>query len=282
MASGSFNIDTFSYRRQLPLSNEYTAFSTGTMFAVGPSSFLQGYSFYDYSYGLLGFPDTSTLSVSLTRLVCTSVSTVYGNEVGLQRFVSSAIQLNQPFSYSLSPVSTALIEQSAGAIPYPVVIDGPRIELSNAFSQAYNILDSFNYNVQVDVNYSIVLNKPDTTYNWISTICVFNEYDEFVNQGRTLTTRVGTNCNYTTINNRFWFYSQDQNGTSLQNDPLNIPDNPSTLQLKIVLQNTGGSNFNPGYSVYIPGDYNYQLTFWPTSSNYSNAPPPLNPIFPIT
>ena len=277
MASGSFNIDTFSYRRQLPLSNEYTAFSTATMFAVGPSSFLQGYSFYDYSYGVLGFPDTSTLSVSLTRLVSSAVSTLYNNETRIQQYLSTQFLTKQPFSYILSTVTTCNITKGAGSNAYPEVINGPVIDLSNAFPQAYALLDSFNYNVQVDINYSIVLDKPDTSFNWISSVCVFNGYNSIINQGRAVTTRVGTNSNFTTLNNRFWFYSQDQSGQSLQNNTSNIPDNPSTLQLKIVLQQNTGSNFNPAYSVHIPGDFNYQLTFWPTSSNYSNAPPVLNP-----
>jgi hypothetical protein len=64
MASGSFNINTFSWYNELPLSNDGTAYSTCTMFAVGPSSFMQPYSFYQYT-STSGFVDTSTLTTIL-------------------------------------------------------------------------------------------------------------------------------------------------------------------------------------------------------------------------
>lgn len=281
MASGSFNIDTFSYRRQLPLSNEYTPYSTATMFAIGPSSFLQGYSFYDYTTGVLGLPDASTMSVNFTRLVCTQISTVYANEENLYNFVSTQAIINTPFSYTFSNLSSASITKAAGENAYPEIVNGPQIDLSNAFPQLYSILNSFQYNLQVDVSYSIVLDKGDTTYNFVSTVAFFNDYNEYINAGRAMSTRINTNSNYTTVNNRFWFYAQDNNGAQLRDDPLNIANNPSTFQMKIVMLQNGGSNYNPGYNILIPGDYNYQFTFWPTPKNYCNAPMPLYAPAPI-
>jgi hypothetical protein len=248
------------------------------MFAVGPSSFLQGYSFYDYSYGVLGFPDTSTLSVSLTRLVCTSVSTVYGNEVQLQNFVSTQAAVNVPFSLALSNVSTVTLEKGAGSNIYPEVVLGPRINLATQFPKVYSTLATFNYNLQVDVNYNIVLDKNDTSFNWVSSIAKFNNFGN----GRVVSTRVGTNSNFTTLSQRFWFFAQNDAGTKLIGDPNNLPASPSTFQLTVAMLYNSGVDQNPGYSIYIPGNYNYQFTFWPTPANYGVAPQPLVPNFPIT
>ena len=116
MASGSFNIDTFSYRYQLPLSNEYTAYSTGTMFAVGPSSFLTAYSFYDYSYGLCRFPDTSTMSVSLTSLISTTSNTIVN-------YLSTDAVYTRTFNYTFPAISTLFSTSSVSPGNYPLVID---------------------------------------------------------------------------------------------------------------------------------------------------------------
>jgi hypothetical protein len=73
MASGSFNINTFSWYNDLPLSNDTTAYSTCTMFAVGPSSFMQPYSFYQYT-STSGFLDTSTVITILNSSITSTVS----------------------------------------------------------------------------------------------------------------------------------------------------------------------------------------------------------------
>jgi hypothetical protein len=72
MASGSLEIDSYSWYRSFPLSNNSVPYSTATMFATGECGFMKPYSFYQYQ-STSGFPDTSTMSVNFTGFVCTSL-----------------------------------------------------------------------------------------------------------------------------------------------------------------------------------------------------------------
>ena len=259
MASGSFNIDTFSYRHQLPLSNEYTAFSTGTMFAVGPSSFTQGYSFYDYSYGLCKFPDTSTLSVSLTTYI--------GN---LVNYVSSAAVYNRVFNYTWPAVSTF---QSTSTSPgnYPLVIDFPALNLSNATifetTTVLDVIRSRAHNLVVDFTYNLSLNKSGEDFNWVSTLGYFGPFDINLQASRRQSiTRVNVNQTYTTLTSRMVF-----NTASVVDYPA--ANFYSTFSIRLVsLSNTGISATAPNYSVFADGNYNYSFTFYPLASNIFTYP----------
>jgi hypothetical protein len=121
MSSGSYEIDTFSWLRSLPLSNNTTAYSTGTMFAVGPCAFLQPYSFYQYQSSV-GFTDTSTLAVGFSNYVCTSLNSTtvqlqsnidanrrtYMSTIPLTQWISAATILDYPFTF----VSSVPVTQS--------------------------------------------------------------------------------------------------------------------------------------------------------------------------
>lgn len=116
MASGSYEIDTYSWYRSLPLNGCTEAYSTGTMFAVGPCAFLQPYTFYQYQ-STVGFTDTSTMSVSFGTFICTSLlsttsglqSSIYENRrqfastipltqwISAQRFYSANLDLTSSF-----------------------------------------------------------------------------------------------------------------------------------------------------------------------------------------
>lgn len=93
MASGSFEIDTYSWYRSLPLSNDTLPYSTGTMFAVGECTFLKPYSFWQYQ-STSGFTDTSTMSVAFTTYVqeslqSTTASVISSINYNLREFVST-------------------------------------------------------------------------------------------------------------------------------------------------------------------------------------------------
>jgi hypothetical protein len=75
MASGSYNIDTYSWYRSLPLSNDTMPFSTYQMFAVGTSSFLDAFTFYQYTTSS-GFVDTSTLSSAIINVLNSSLISI--------------------------------------------------------------------------------------------------------------------------------------------------------------------------------------------------------------
>jgi hypothetical protein len=283
MASGSFNIDTFSYRRQLPLSNEYTAFSTGTMFAVGPSSFLQGYSFYDYSYGLCGFPDTSTMSVnitnlisaqsvSITRLISTTFSTTMNNFSNIRSYLSTDATFTRCFQHTCPAISTFQSSSSVSVGDYPLVIDGPTINLQDeqfdATRSLYDMINARTHDLVVQFSYSIVLNKAGEDFNWVSTLGFFNTFDPVISaRHRQYLTRVGVNSNYTTLTPSFYFNNDDT---------IQIPLNPTTFGVKFVMtSNTPSSSASPSFSIYVPGEYNYSFTFYPFSNYVSIAPPAL-------
>ena len=115
MASGSYEIDTFSWYKSFPLSNLANGFSTGTLFAVGECGFMSPFSFYQYT-STVGFPDTSTMSVNFTNYVCTSLqsttgsllSTIgsnlrgYTSTIPLTRWISASITRTEPFTYPSS------------------------------------------------------------------------------------------------------------------------------------------------------------------------------------
>jgi hypothetical protein len=75
MASGSYNIDTYSWYRSLPLSNDTMPYSTYQMFAVGKSSFLEAFTFYQYTTSS-GFVDTSTLSAAIINVLNSSLISI--------------------------------------------------------------------------------------------------------------------------------------------------------------------------------------------------------------
>lgn len=115
MSSGSYEIDTFSWYRSFPLSNDSTSYSTGTLFAVGECGFMSPFTWYQYT-STVGFPDTSTMSVNFTNYVCTSLqsttdsllSTIgldmrtYMSTIPLTRWISSSTIETNPFIFTSS------------------------------------------------------------------------------------------------------------------------------------------------------------------------------------
>jgi hypothetical protein len=112
MASGSFEIDSYSWFRSLPLSDCVNAYPQGTLFAVGDCAFLKPYTFYQYQSSV-GFIDTSTLSNVLTstttaNLNSTTISLLSSidynrrqivSTIPLTRWFSSGTIQTSPFNY---------------------------------------------------------------------------------------------------------------------------------------------------------------------------------------
>lgn len=244
MASGSFEIATFSWERQIPLSTNTTAYSTLTTFATGTDGFMRPFSFYQYTTAS-GFPDTSTFSTSITRFI-------------QQSFASTVSFLGKTY---VSTFPTSDFSSNAGQAPnYPRIIQLPQVALGPIFS---NLLNSKQYNVFVESQYNLWLDANDD-FTVVSTIGVFGT--RVNNQfGRTTTTRVG-NSNYTQINTKLMFQPQ-QFGSQTQ-----IPAFSSTFQLQVVLQSTPNAtvNLSPAYNVYVPGENNYTFTLVPVTSTILN------------
>lgn len=275
MASGSFNIDTFSYRHQLPLSNEYTAFSTGTMFAVGFSSFTQGYSFYDYSYGLCGFPDTSTMSVSMTRLMSTAFSTTMNNFSNVVSYLSTDSVYNRTFQYTFTNTSTFLSTAATTTGNYPLEFVGPTLNLRNGIidgtTSVYDIIARKQHSVQLDFDYNLVLSKAGEDFNWVSTIGYFGSFTPNIfDRNRIYITRVGVDSNYTSLSPRMTF---DPSANDC------FPESPSTFTFRLNIQsNAAISSDSPAFSFYLPGNTNYTFTFFPLKSNIFLSPLPVAPL----
>jgi hypothetical protein len=277
MASGSFNINTFSYRHQLPLSNEYTAFSTGTMFAVGFSSFTEGYSFYDYSYGLCGFPDTSTMSVSMTRLMSTAFSTTMNNFSNIVNYLSTDAMYNRTFQYTFNTVSTLLSTAATSTGNYPLEFVGPTLNLrdgiidSNGPISVFDVVRARTHSIQIDFDYNLVLSKAGEDFNWVSTIGYFGDFTSNIPvRNRVYMTRVGVNSNYTSLSPRMTFDISE-------NDC--IPTGASTFTFRLNIQsNAGISTASPAFSIYVPGNTNYTFTFFPLKSNIFDLPQPVAPL----
>jgi hypothetical protein len=113
MASGSFEIDSYSWFRSLPLSNCVNAYPQGTMFAVGECAFMKPYTFYQYQSSV-GATDTSTLSNALTStnsadLISTTTSLMSSidynrrqivSTIPLTRWISSGTIETYPFNHN--------------------------------------------------------------------------------------------------------------------------------------------------------------------------------------
>jgi hypothetical protein len=136
MASGSFEIDSYSWYRNLPLSNCANAYPQGTMFAVGECAFMKPYTFYQYQSSV-GFIDTSTLSNVLTstttaNLNSTTVSLMSSidynrrqivSTIPLTRWISSGTIETYPFTHlsTIQPYnfSTSSTIQSSITFQFP-------------------------------------------------------------------------------------------------------------------------------------------------------------------
>jgi hypothetical protein len=267
MASGSYNIDTFSWYRSLPLSNDTTPFSTLTMFAVGPSSFMKNYTFYDYTWAN-GFPDTSTFSVSITNYVHDSlVSTTsalgrtFISTIPYTIWRSGGNTYEYPVAGAVPEPYTYMSSASNLNSPYPIIIKTPNVWFGDGLAR---IINSRQYNVFVDSQYSIYLSTSFDAFTWVSTIGLFsNVYNQSYgaqNVGRVQTTRVG-NFQYIDVHTKL-MYMPDTTNTQ-------IISQASSFYLQIMLLSTAkasGSIFGPSFDLYIPGENNITFTCIPCVS----------------
>lgn len=208
MASGSFDINTYSWYRSLPLSSspgDATAYAPGTMFAVGECAFLKPYDFYTYQ-STYGFTDTSTLSNALTSTNTQALqSTTSGlmssiqenrrqivSTIPLTRWISANITQNFPFSFmSTVPNLTSTIPSSIiSTIPYTLISTGlfgfvtsnlyPTCAPYSLFSTVPVVVSSFAANLASSIQsnfqstmigpYSIPFEARSEIYNFTSTI----------------------------------------------------------------------------------------------------------------
>lgn len=239
MASGSFEIDTFSWRQSLPLSTNTTAYSTCTTFITGSTGFLEPNSLYQFTTKS-GFQDPSTL----TQRFNTGLTSTY-NAIG-RTYIST--------------VPTADWSSNApSSLTYQFGIVTPNVALGPAMSA---LINSRLYNVFVDCQYSLRLATPTDASTWVSTVACFGPSPRPTDQfGRTTTARVSNN-NYTQLRNTFMFQPQ---GTGQQ---YQIPANSSNFHLEIYCRSTiqSSGTTGPEFDVFVPGDNNFTFTLSPVTS----------------
>lgn len=267
MASGSYNIDTFSWYRSLPLSNDTTPFSTLTMFAVGPSSFMKNYTFYDYTWAN-GFPDTSTFSVSITSFVDQAITSttqalgkVFMSTIPYTQWISSGNSYDYPVAGSVAVISSFSSNYNAFGRNYPDVISTPTVWLGEGMTR---LINSQQYNVFVDLQYSLYLSTPhEPKYTWISTVGLFKSGNPAITQnaGRTQTTRMGNN-QYLDIHTKL-MYAPEPVGNQTQIMPFT---SSFTFNIWLVSTTTTTLGVSPAYELYVPGENNLTFTLVPAVS----------------
>jgi len=332
MASGSFNINTFSRYGELPLANTVIPYSSLTMFAVGKNSLLSPYSFYDYT-NASGFMDTSTMQTVLQSSIVSTIRDTpktFVSTIPYTKWVSSTTVQTNPLYYtstfqlttSTIPVSvqatyrstfvstiypppTVLYPSSTPVYPnpflstipylfqstipyfvstsrsfgpivstgvlaasypfdfvssysgtsvqYPYCIQTSNVWLGDTMSQYIN---SKQYNVFVNCQYSLWLSTSTTPYSWIDTTGYFGTGNGIV--GQTCRSRVGDST-YTQITNTF-MYNPEPLGYQTQIGP-----NTSNFSLSICIRSTiqtTSSNI-PSFDIFIPGNNNFTITLVP-------------------
>jgi len=125
---------------------------------------------------------------------------------------------------------------------YPGVIKTPSVSLGNLSST----INSSNFNVYVDFEYSLNLNTPNDLYTWVSTVGVFNQLDNPIyvdgNKGATTTTRVGNNT-----------YADIKTSLLFSPSSTQIPQNTSSFHFEVYLNpsiNSIGS-IAPNFDIYV-------------------------------
>jgi hypothetical protein len=122
------------------------------------------------------------------------------------------------------------------------------------------LIQSKQYNIVVNCQYSLLLNSDTTSYTWVDT---FGYLGNVVGSpsnsgllGQRATTRVGSGT-YTQITNTFIFTPDETNTT--------IGINASNFFLSIILRRspTETSLDSPDYDIYIPGTNNFIFTLMP-------------------
>lgn len=239
MASGSFNIETLSVHKILPLQTDVIPYSTNTVFSVGPSSFLEGYSPYQW-FSTNNYMDPSTMSTAF-------VSTT--NEA-----IRSTLKAAQPYtsSFSFPPMTINF----TGIQQYPVIFTTPSIQLGKSVQ---DLISTNMYDVTVESDFSLSLSLLNDSVCLVSTVGIFGETQSASNTGLTTTTRVGPNT-FTNLHTKFIFPANSS-------APL-VSQSASTFYYQITLLSTNNATSvnGPQYSFFMSGQNTFSMTFQPRLS----------------
>ncbi len=247
---------------QSSIENDTTPFSTLTMFAVGPSSFMKNYTFYDYTWAN-GFPDTSTFSVSITSFVDQAIMSttqllgkVFMSTIPYTKWVSSGNTYQYPVPGGIAETYDFTSTFTSITTP-PLTIFTPQIWLGEGMTR---LINSKQYNVFVDCQYSLeVRDASADAYKYISTLGKFTNSFNTPSKGRVQTTRLGNN-QYMDIHSKLMFAPED--------DPVGqIVSQASSFTMEIRIPGTPTIGDFSNFDLYIPGNNNFTFTLVPAVSS---------------
>jgi hypothetical protein len=296
MSSGSFNINTFSWYHSLPLSTCATGYSTGTLFAVGPSSFEKPYSYYEYQ-NLTGFKDTSTLTTefnstlggAIASTVCTlvdiytSIPPILKSTIPYTKWISVnnisyyrdyPFQFSTFFSTTFGGFEVEFISECVETYTAPFdfistysdfvdTYDNSKIITSNVWIGPVmtQLIQSKKFDVYVDYNYSLYLSSPYTKYSWVSTTGFLGS--NYGTVGRTAITRVG-NEQYEHIRQSIIYKPQTiAEQTTPGVGQIGVIPSSFYLDIQMTSNNTTTSNIAPAFDIFVPGENNFTFTLIP-------------------
>jgi len=256
MSSGNF--DTIFFKNAAPLVDDVTPFSTFSILAVGPSSIVQGYSFYDLQK-LYGAPDTSTITNQLSTTIVNNISSLQSTtQSQISTITNQLNNLNQSF-ISTIPTTDLFSTYTGTSETYPGNIQLNSFSLGGLSS----IINTGKYTLTVDFQYSLYLNTPNDLFTWVTTLGSLNTLDDpslvYGNKGSQLTTRVGNNV-YSQINNNLIF------NPSYNQMPLNVSNFNLQLLLNSSINISPTTNMAPNFDIYVQGLNNFTFTLTPISS----------------
>jgi hypothetical protein len=310
MASGSYNIDTYSWYRSLPLSNDTMPFSTYQMFAVGTSSFLEPFTFYQYTTSS-GFVDTSTLSAAIINVLNSSlisigkifVSTIpYTNYIATTSTVSNYTQ-TFPYDYPSSFNRTVSTFPSTFGPPPGTASTFVSTGIFGPFTSSVAAAPSpFNFTSTYDgqtAQYPLQITTPNL---WLGTsmqgllnqnqynVFVEFQYSLYLSSAATLYSWVSTTGTFgnttalqgnigRTVTTRvgmsnFSHIREELTYAAQANTggDREIGFSASTFTLTLNLQSSFGTSnvLAPAFDIYIPGDNNFTFTLVPVTSSIIN------------
>jgi len=121
----------------------------------------------------------------------------------------------------------------------------PNLWLGNGLT---SLINSGNYNVYIDFDYSLYLSTSADSVTWVTTLGSLNALDNplfiFGNKGSSKLTRIG-NTTYTQINTRLAY----------NKTPANVSNFQVQLNLSSILM--------PYFDIYVPSSNNFKITLSP-------------------
>jgi hypothetical protein len=238
----SYTINTYPFYFNSSFVSSYTS-SIPLTIVSSNSTFL---STSVSSVSVITFPyifNSSLVSSYTSSVGLTIISTLTN---ALSSFISTGVLANSYYSDFIN---------SGIGFEYPGTILTQNLWLGTGLT---NLINTGNYNVYVNFDYSLYLSTTYDNFTWVNTQGSLNALGNplftFGNKGSSNTMRVG-NSSYTQVNANLLFNP----------NPSQMPANISNFQLQIILNSSinATSILPPYYNIYIPAQNNFVVTLQP-------------------